>query len=318
MNYNKSTKISIIGSKGGIGAAIVDELISQGFTNITGITISGKEKWGRNLKVIKADALDLSQIIIATQGSEIIFGAFNASEYSDKSWGEEFPKFIKNFIEAGKASRAKLIFLDNVYSYGSQPNLQSYNENTPIKPANIKGQIRESVANQFLDGLQKYNLQGNIIKSSDLYGPYALNSTIGDRYFKGLFEKNSAEILPLGNNEHSFTYTRDVGRISIITAMSDNQPLVVHTPNATVIGYDNLVKMTYKHLETKPKDAKIPMLVFQGLAFFMPPVKSIIAMKYQWNHKFVIDSLYNKSFVATSLESGVEETVNWFRANTSK
>jgi cell division GTPase FtsZ len=45
MTYNQSTKISVIGSNGGTGAAIVDELISKGFTNITGITISGKKMW---------------------------------------------------------------------------------------------------------------------------------------------------------------------------------------------------------------------------------------------------------------------------------
>jgi nucleoside-diphosphate-sugar epimerase len=318
MKFNQSTKISVIGSNGGIGAAIVDELLSQGFTNITGITISGKEKWGRNIKVAKADALDLSQIIKATEGSQIIFGAFNASEYSDKSWGEEFPKFMDNFIEAGKASISKLIFLDNVYSYGSQTNLKSYNENTPIKPANIKGQIRESVANQFLDGLQKYNLHGNIIKSSDLYGPYALNTVIGGRFFKGLFEKNSAEILPLGNNPHSFTYTRDVGRISVITALNENQPLIVHTPNTEAIGYEDLVNTTHKYLKNTPKEAKLPMMMFQMLSLFMPPVKSILSMMYQWENKFIIDSMYNKNFVPTSLESGLKETVEWFKANSDK
>jgi nucleoside-diphosphate-sugar epimerase len=315
MNYNKSIKISIIGSNGGTGAAIVDELITQGYTDINGITISGHEKWGRNIKVSKADALDLDQLIKATEGSKIIFGAFNASEYSDNSWATEFPKFMENFIEAGKTNGAKLIFLDNVYSYGSQPELQFYNENTPIKPANIKGQIREKVANQFLDGLKQYKLQGNIIKSSDLYGPYSLNSVIGDRYFQGIFEKNSAEILPLGNKKHSFTFSRDLGRIAVLTATSDNQHPVIHTPNATAIGYDDLVKLTYQYLETSPKDGKLPMFIFQILAIFMPPVKSIIAMMYQWNNEFVIESNYNQSFIPTPLETGVKETVEWFKIN---
>jgi nucleoside-diphosphate-sugar epimerase len=315
MTYNKSTKISIIGSNGGTGAAIVDELISQDFTNITGITISGKEKWGRNLKVIKADALDQKQLVQATQGSEIIFGAFNASEYTDKSWAEEFPVFMDSFIKCGQTHRAKLIFLDNVYSYENQEGKHSYNEKTPLVPYNAKGNIRQQVANKFLESHKEFNLQGNIIKSSDLYGPYSLNSVIGDRYFKTLFEKNIAEIIPLGNNSHSLTYTRDVGKIAVAIAINDSQPAVTHTPNAPAKGYEDAVRMAYKYTGQTPKESKSPIFMFHILALFIPPVKSMLGMMYQWNNKFVIDSLYNQDFVPTTLESGMKETVEWFRSN---
>jgi nucleoside-diphosphate-sugar epimerase len=294
MIYNKSTKITVIGSNGGTGAAIIDELISRGFTNLIGITISGKEKWGRKLRVIQANALDQDQLIKATQGSEVIFGAFNASQYTDKSWEEEFPAFIKNFVECGKANNAKLIFMDNVYSYQNQEGKNPYNENTPIIPYNKKGQIRQLVANIFLEGLKENNLSGSIIKSSDLYGPYALNCVVGERYFKAVFKKNVAEIMPLGNNPHSFTFTRDVGKIAVMIATNENQPIIVHTPNATAIGYHDIVRMTYKYLDKVPKESISPMLMFQFLALFIPPVKSMLGMMYQWNNTFVIDSLYNK------------------------
>jgi nucleoside-diphosphate-sugar epimerase len=315
MTYNKSTKISVIGSNGGIGAAIIDELFSKGFTNVTGITISGREKWGRNLKVIQADALDQTQLLQATQGSEVIFGAFNASQYTDKSWEAEFPVFIKNFVECGKANNAKLIFMDNLYSYQNQEGKNSYNENTPIIPYNKKGGIRQSVANIFLKGLKDNNLSGHIIKSSDLYGPYALNSVIGDRYFEAVAKKNIAEIIPLGNNPHSLTYTRDAGRIAFITAFGDNQPLIAHTPNAPARGYEDMVRMTCKHFDKQPKESKAPMFMFRILALFIPPIKSMLAMMYQWNNTFVINSLYNQDFVPTSLEDGMKETVEWFEAN---
>jgi nucleoside-diphosphate-sugar epimerase len=315
MTYNKSTRISVIGSNGGIGAAIIDELFSQGFTNVIGITISGKEKWGRNLKVIQADALDQTRLLKATQGSQIIFGAFNASQYTDKSWEAEFPVFIKNFVECGKANNAKLIFMDNVYSYQNQESKKAYDENTLIIPYNKKGQIRQLVANIFLEGLKKYSLQGNIIKSSDLYGPYALNSVIGDRYFEAVAKKNVAEIIPLGNKPHSLTYTRDAGRIALITAFGANQPIIVHTPNALAKGYEDMVRMTNKHFEQTPKESKAPMFMFYILALFVPPIKSMLAMMYQWNNKFVIDSLYNKDFVPTTLENGIKETVSWFKTN---
>jgi nucleoside-diphosphate-sugar epimerase len=315
MTYTKSTPITIIGSNGGTGAAIVDELMSQGFTNLTGLTISGKEKWGRRLNVIQADALDKEQLTKATKDSQIIFGAFNASEYTDKSWETEFPVFITNFIECGRASGAKLIFMDNVYSYKNLEGQTHYNENTAIVPTNKKGQIRKAVMQTFVDGLKSYNLQGNIIKSSDLYGPYGLNSVIGDRYFETLFKKNVAEIIPLGNHPHSLTYTKDVGRIAVQVAITENQPLVVHTPNAPAKGYQDMVRMTYPFAGQTPKESISPMYMFHILAIFVPPIKSMLGMMYQWKAPFVIDSLYNTEIAPTSLKNGMKETVSWFREN---
>jgi nucleoside-diphosphate-sugar epimerase len=277
-----------------------------------------EKKCGRNLKVIQADALNQDQLLKATQGSEIIFGAFNASQYTDKSWEAEFPLFIQNFVECGKSSNAKLIFMDNVYSYQNQESKKAYDENTPIIPYNKKGEIRQLVANIFLDGLKEYNLQGNIIKSSDLYGPYALNSMIGDRYFKRLFLKHIAEILPFGNNLHSLTYTRDVGRIAVRVATNVNQPTVVHTPNAPAKGYQDMVRMTYDYFDQMPKESLTPAFIFNFLGLFVPPIKSVMGMMYQWNNDFVIESLYNQDFVPTNLEDGMKETVSWFKANLSQ
>ena len=254
MLYNKSTPIIVIGSNGGTGAAIIDELITQEYTNIKVITISGKEKWGRDIEVIQADALNLQELLIATQGAQVIYGAFNASEYTDKSWKNEFPQFITNLIECGKANKAKLIFLDNVYSYVNLAGKLEYNENTTIFPTNTKGKIREQVASTFLEGLKTNNLQGLIIKSSDLYGPYALNSVIGDRFFEKIKKSNVSEIIPLGNNQHSMTYTRDVARIAVQILNQDNHPLIIHTPNDNAKGYQDMVRMTYKHFELTPKE----------------------------------------------------------------
>lgn len=311
-NYNNQTKITVIGSNGGTGAAIIDQLILSGYTNIKGITLSGEEKWGRNLEVVKCDALILKELLEATAGSEVIFGAFNASEYSDKSWGEEFPVFITNLIECGRANKSKLIFLDNLYSYKNQKGLKAYDENTLIIPYGPKARIRQSVEQKFIDGLKEFGIEGNIIKSSDLYGPYALNGVIGDRYFGKLFKDNVAEIIPLGNKLHSFTYTLDVGRLAV-SAMESIQPLIIHTPNTAPIGYEDLVRITFPFLDSQPKESIAPMFIFRILAVFVAPIKSMLAMMYQWDHDYVINSIYNQDFIPTKLEVGVKSTVEWFR-----
>jgi nucleoside-diphosphate-sugar epimerase len=311
----KQSIITVIGSNGGIGAAIVDELIKGGYTNIRGVTISGKEKWGRGIKVVRADARIKPELVMACEGSEVIFGAFNASEYTDKDWAQEFPMMMDSFLSAGNANEAKLIFIDNLYSYQDLEGNGVYDENTLEIPVSKKGEIRKGVSKQFVDGIVKNNLKGNIIKSSDLYGPYALNSMIGDRFFASLFKKNVGEVLPLGNIPHSFTYTRDAGRIAVMTAEGDSSSIVIHTPNSAPIGLEDLASKTFGFVSGNPKISIMPKVMFNVVSLFIPAVKSIIAMKYEWNNRFEVGSVYNKEFVPTSTDDGVRETVTWFKNN---
>jgi nucleoside-diphosphate-sugar epimerase len=315
---NKQSLITVIGSNGGIGGAIVDELLQKGYTNVRGVTISGEEKYGRAIKVIKADARVKPELVMACEGSVVIFGAFNASEYSDKEWADEFPVMMDSFISAGKINDSKLIFLDNVYSYKDLLGNGVYDEDTFEEPVSTKGEIRKSVTKEFIDGLKIHNLKGNVIKSSDLYGPYSLNSMIGDRFFEALFNKNIGEVLPLGNQPHSFTFTRDVARLAVDVMEQDLSIAVLHTPNTDLIGLEDLVKKTFGFVSTNPKISRMPKIMFTITSLFIPPIKSIMAMQYQWNNRFEVVSKYNKGFVPTTIDDGVKETVEWFSQNLEK
>jgi nucleoside-diphosphate-sugar epimerase len=315
---NKQSLITVIGSNGGIGGAIVDELLQKGYTNVRGVTISGKEKYGRAIKVIRADARIKPELLMACENSEVIFGAFNASEYSDSKWADEFPTMMDSFISAGKINDSKLIFLDNVYSYKDLIGKGVYDEDTPEEAVSVKGEIRKTVTKQFLNGLKTNSLKGNVIKSSDLYGPYSLNSMIGDRFFEALFNKNIGEVLPLGNQPHSFTFTRDVARLAVDVLEKDISIAVLHTPNTDPIGLEDLVKKTFGFMNTNPKLSKMPKFMFTITSLFIPPIKSIMAMQYQWNNRFEVVSKYNKGFVPTTIDDGVRDTVEWFSQNLEK
>ncbi len=309
-------KYAVIGSNGGAGAAIIDELLTAK-AEAVGITLSGRDKFGRDYPVIKANALELDELAAATVGSDIIFGAFNASEYSTKCWEVEFPKFMDNFIEVGKQTKAKLIFIDNLYSYADQKGASKYIESTEVNPPSSKGKIRARIAQQFLDAVQAGEIQGNIVRASDLYGPYSLNSLIGDRFFDGLFKKNSAEIIPLGKGKHSFTFTRDFAKTAVIVATSQRNGEVLHALNDTELSYEELIGKTLSIVGTHPTENRIPKFIFSLIQFFMPPVKSLLEMSYGFEHDFVVTSekiqKLDQAYTPTRIDSGLKETVHWFK-----
>jgi nucleoside-diphosphate-sugar epimerase len=136
-------------------------------------------------------------------------------------------------------------------------------------------------------------------------------------FFEGIFKKNSAEVLPLGNALHSFTYTRDFAKLAVMAMENNWDEKIIFVPNSEPISYSALINKVYTDLETKPKENKIPMFIFRLVSLFMAPVKSILEMEYEWKNDYVVESKFQKTFLSnfipTPLEDGVKETIAWFR-----
>ncbi len=312
-----NTDAVVIGSNGSIGASIVDELLANQF-DVVGITKSGADKFDRPFKVLKTNALDVNEVVNATKTAKYIFGAFNASEYSNKAWSQEFPLFMESFIEAGKNSGARLIFIDNLYTYLDLKGSNSYTEETVVKPKSAKGRIRNKIAKRFLKAISEKEIKGCIVRGSDIYGPYGMTSFIGARFFEKMIKTGVAELLPLGNKRHSFTFTRDFAKLALIAAQQDHDFPILHVPNAEAIGYEDLVVRvlnTYSRQDVRIRE--IPKLFFNILGVFSPGIRSVIQESFHFKNEYIAESVLVSKLVPdfhpTSIVEGLKETVEWFR-----
>src|SRR5205085_12042187 len=131
-------------------------------------------------------------------------------KYDVKTWKEQWPKLMRNVIDACKKSNAKLVFFDNVYAYGQVKGPMT--ENTPFNPISKKGEVRAQVATMLLDEIKAKNIEGMIVRAADFYGPGALLSLIQSTVSSRLKEGKGPQWLGDPQKIHTFTYTPDAGR----------------------------------------------------------------------------------------------------------
>ena len=72
-------------------------------------------------------------------------------------------------LSACKKNKSKLVFFDNVYSYGRVNGWMT--EETPVKPDSEKGKVRAELSEMILKEVEQGNLKAIIAKAADFYGP---------------------------------------------------------------------------------------------------------------------------------------------------
>jgi len=246
------------------------------------------------------------------KGSSIVFLTAGL-KYDIKVWSDAWPKIMTNVINACKETGAKLIFFDNVYSYGLVNGPMK--EDTPYHPSSKKGTIRAAVATQLQNEIKAGNITATIARAADFYGPGAnktgfLNILIIDK-----LKKNSTAMwLGKDDQTHSYTFTPDAANGLYLLSQDDSSwNQVWHLPTANPApdgkGYVNMIAA---QMGVKPKHMKLGsfMLTLSGL--FDSTIKEMKEMLYQSNYPYIFDSSkFEQHFNVkpTSYEEGIRLTL---------
>ena len=276
-------------------------LVSRSPKSVAGIT-----------NLAAADITDYEQTRKAVSGSGVVFLTAGL-KYDIKIWSEAWPKIMTNVINACREAGARLIFFDNVYSYGLVKGPMK--EDTPYHPSSRKGAVRAAIATQLMDEVKAGNITASIARAADFYGPGAdktgfLNLLIIDK-----FKKNSTAMW-LGKDDltHSYTFTPDAARGLYLLSQDDtswNQ--VWHLPTANTApdgkGYINMIAA---QMGVKPRYMKLGsfMLTLSGL--FDTTIREIKEMLYQNNYPYIFDATkFEEHFKVkpTPYEEGIRLTL---------
>jgi nucleoside-diphosphate-sugar epimerase len=141
-------------------------------------------------ELVSADLLNYQEVEKAVAGSEVTY-LLAGLKYEVKVWQEQWPKVMKHTIDACKKHNSKLVFFDNVYSYGLVNGTMT--EETPFNPTSKKGEVRAKIATMLLDEIKAGNLQGMIVRAADFYGPNVLLSLTHSMVTEKLKAKKSAQ-----------------------------------------------------------------------------------------------------------------------------
>ena len=171
---------TILGSSGVIGKELAKTLPQ--YTNKIRLVSRNPKKANDSDELFKADLLNADETMKAVEGSEVVYLTVGL-QYDINVWKRDWPVIMKNAIEACKKNSSKLVFFDNVYSYGKVDGWMT--EETPVKPDSEKGKARAELNKMIMNEVEQGNIKAIIAKAADFYGPNTPLSFVCVREKKG-------------------------------------------------------------------------------------------------------------------------------------
>lgn len=129
---------TILGASGQIGQALARALPAY-TSKIRLVSRRADKKANPTDELFKADLLDAAAVDKAVQGSEVVY-LTPGLEYKATTWEDQWPRIMKNTIDACGKHGAKLVFFDNIYMY-DPASIGFMTEENPVAPLRFVGLI---------------------------------------------------------------------------------------------------------------------------------------------------------------------------------
>ncbi len=280
---------TILGSGGAIGIELAKALTT--YTKDIRLVSRNPIKINSTDQLHKADLTSAEDVLNAVEGSEIVY-LTAGFEYKLKVWKVTWPIVMQNVINACKIHKSKLVFFDNIYMYDLN-SLNPMTEEALINPPSEKGKVRSLIAQMIMDEVASGNLTALIARSADFYGPNIKNtSVLTETVFKNFSNGKKANWMLSLEHKHSFTYTPDAGKTTALLGNSDkafNQ--VWHLPTApNPMTGKEWINAIAAEMNVEPKSQVLSMFLLKILALFVPIMKELKEMAYQYDRDYIFNS----------------------------
>lgn len=297
----------ILGAGGAIANVLSRELIASG-ASVRLVSRSGREAAGA--ESVHADLLDPVSVQHAVDEGSTVYLLAGLS-YRTAIWQAQWPRIMRNTIDAVASRGARLIFFDNVYMYGRVDGVMT--EETPIQPASRKGEVRARIASDLLDAARSGRIKASIARSADFYGTDAKTSVANLLVFQPLVQGKKAQWLVNADVPHSFTYIPDAARaLPLLAGADDSWGEVWHLPTAAPPWSGReFVAAAARAFNVEPRLMVLPRWMIRLAGIFDGDIRESVEMLYQSALPYRFDSSkFERRFGVqpTPYATGIAET----------
>jgi nucleoside-diphosphate-sugar epimerase len=284
MTQQKSELHVVLGAGGAAGSALVRELLRQNlptravYRRIPSSTSAAEQ--------VSADVTDAASVAQATDGAGVVYMSAQP-EYT--RWPQDFPPMLDSVLEGVARSRARLVMVDNLYTYF--PVNGSLHEDSPQQPQSRKGRVRLAMQQTLLDAHRAGKVPAVIGRAGDFYGPGVQGSAVGAPFFEAVLKGKRPQWVGRTDQPHSFTFIDDYARALILLGQRpDADGQIWHIPTAEPVSGTQLAALIAEEAGVTAR----PPLALRGLpltvlARVIPIVREMAEIQYQANAPFVID-----------------------------
>lgn len=301
----------VIFGAGAIARATAAALHGRGET-VRMVNRSGRAPAPDGVEVVGGDAADPAFTAAVAAGAQVVYQALNPPYHR---WAAEFPPLQAGVLAAARANGARLVSMDNLYSYG-RPAGRPLVETRPDGAHTVKGRVRARMAAELLAEHRAGRAEVVIAKASEYFGPGAgAQSNLGDRVFGA-----AASGLGDPDQPHTYTFVPDIGRtLAELGTREGVTGEVWHVPN------DPTTRTTRELVETVQRLAgcpgaglrRTPDVLLRLAGLWDPAVRAVREMGYLFEEPFVVDSTKitdRLGLHATPLDEALERTLAAERA----
>jgi nucleoside-diphosphate-sugar epimerase len=292
---------------------LAKQLVAEG-RSVRLVSRSGHSVQGAT--ALKADVASPDQTREAVRDASVVFLCVGL-KYDRRVWAELWPRIMSNTLEGCKRSGSRLIFFDNVYSYGRVDGAMT--ESAPYNPSSKKGEIRAAIATRLMDEVKSGNIHAMIARAADFYGPHAEKSGIPNvLVFKRLAEGKRPNILASDRTRHSYTFTLDIaGALSALSKSESAFDQVWHLPTAPdpPTGRE-FVELAAKEFGAGPGYTVLSRWMLKAAGLFDRTIYELDEMIYQNEFDYTFDSSkFREAFglQPTSYADGLNQTATYYK-----
>jgi nucleoside-diphosphate-sugar epimerase len=262
-------------------------------------------------ELVSADLLDAKATADAVAGSSVAY-LVAGLKYDYKVWQEQWPRVMRNTIDACQRHDCALVFFDNVYAYGRVDGPMT--EDTPYNPASRKGEVRARIATTFMDEVKRGHLRGLIVRAADFYGPDATLSLTHATVTERLRARKTPQWIGNPHAQHTFTYTPDAGRtVALLGNTSSAFGQVWHALSSKEpMSGERFVRIACEVAGQPYRLQVAPRWMLQVMGLFAPVLRENMEMLYQFEHDYLFDSTkIERAFglTATPYREGIAATL---------
>lgn len=260
-------KILVTGGAGFVGSNLVDRLLAEGHT----VTVYDNYSTGReqfleaaqasaNLRIVKADVLDLPELTRAIRGCDLVF---HLAANADVRFGTEHPRkdleqntlATFNVLEAMRANDVRRIAFSSTGSVYGEPEIFPTPEAAPFPvQTSLYGASKlagESLIQAYCEG---FGFQAYIFRFVSILGERYSHGHVFDFYKSLRSNPDELRVLGDGHQRKSYLYVQDcIDAILLVIERSQDKVNIFNLGTDEFCEVNSSIGWITSHLQMRPK-----------------------------------------------------------------
>jgi nucleoside-diphosphate-sugar epimerase len=310
-----SHTVLILGSRGRLGAALVDAFAASGWRVIAQTRVQAKapaKPYPAHVQWLPVDIMD--KVAFSKLGAvDVVVHAVNPT-YT--LWASEAMSLLQNSISISLQYKATLMFPGNMYNFGAgMPALVQ--EDTLQQPTTRKGGIRVGMERQLEQATKTQGLRSVVIRAGDFFGS-GTGSWFDLLVAKGAPRGRMGYAGPQGIGT-AWAYVPDLARTFVQVAQRRAQLQafeVLHFAGHQLRheDWEQLMRKALLQLgrlqpQQKLKVQSMPWALIRALAWAVPNWREIAEMRYLWLTPHALDGSKLAKLIGTEPRTPIEQAL---------